>query len=277
MQTNMISNQRKSTGFSLVEMAIVLVILGLLLGGAMALIGPQREVQKIKDTEAEIQRIQEALIAFAINNPNMNLPCPDNTQPGTGQEGARTGLDCDFQEGWVPFAILGGAGRQDAWGNRFRYRVIPSYSQTPPTPPLPRPYVIDTNIGASGLNPLDQTLFVCRSNAPTVCNLNNANVATNLVAVIVSHGRNGFGARTLETGALQTQPVAASVDEVENTNGRNPADTNDAGVPTNLIVRRFIARVPSPAGVPGGEFDDIVGWLPQGVLHSRLIAAGRLP
>lgn len=269
MQTNMIGNQRKSTGFSLVEMAIVLVILGLLLGGAMALIGPQREVQKVKDTEAEIQRIQEALIAFAINNPALNLPCPDNTQPGTGQEGSRTGPNCDFQEGWVPFAILGGAGRQDAWGNRFRYRVIPSYSQTTPQ------YAIATNIGASGLSPLNQTLFVCRSNAPTICNLANANVATNLVAVIVSQGRNGFGARTMETGTLQAQPVAASIDEAENTNGRNPADTNDAGAP--LDNRRFISRVPSPAGVPGGEFDDIVGWLPQGVLHSRLIAAGRLP
>lgn len=258
----------KKSGFSLIEMAIVLVILGLLLGGAMALIGPQREVQKVKDTEAEIQRIQEALIAFAINSPNGNLPCP-NTNLGTpGLEGGRVGGVCQRFEGWVPFAVLGGIGRQDAWGNRFRYRVVPAYSQI-------NGATFNYNL-ATNLVTTNETLYVCSGNAAappcTVAN-NGIDVANNLVAVIVSYGRNGFGARNMESGVLQTLPTGAH--ELENTNGRNPTDTAD-GVndPNN---RRFIYHVPSPIGAATGEFDDIVGWLPQGVLHSRLIAAGRLP
>lgn len=266
----------KKSGFSLIEMAIVLVILGLLLGGAMALIGPQREVQKVKDTEAEIQRIQEALIAFAINSPTGNLPCP-NTNIGTpGLEGARvvaTG-DCQRFEGWVPFAVLGGIGRQDAWGNRFRYRVVKTYSRSNVAALPALNYSLATNLVTPAAT--SETLYVCSGNsvAPpcTVAN-NGIDVANNLVAVIVSYGRNGFGARNLESGILQTLPTGAH--EIENTNGRNAADTLDGGNDANN--RRFIYHVPSPIGAATGEFDDIVGWLPQGVFHSRLIAAGRLP
>lgn len=265
-------NFGKSSGFSLIEMAIVLLILGLLLGGVMALIGPQRDVQMVKDTEAEIQRTQEALIADAMSRPQGNLRCPD--VGNAGQEGPRSVVDCVSNEGWVPFAVIGGVGRQDAWGNRLRYRVVPIYSRLAG---LPNPsYRLDTDLGTLSPPPplplIDRrTLAVCNSTTPAACA--EGDVATNVVAVIISHGRNGWGSRNRETGLLRAQPTGA--DELENTNGRNPADTADAG--NTVTNRRFISHVPSPAGSPAGEFDDIVGWVPQGLFHSKMIAAGRLP
>lgn len=264
-------NADRSSGFSLIEMAIVLVILGLLLGGAMALIGPQREVQMVKDTEAEIQRTQEALIADAMSRPAGNLLCPD--VGNAGQEGPRSGIDCISNEGWVPFAELGGVGRQDAWGNRLRYRVVPVYSRLNPgvLPNLSYSLVTDLGNLTAPLTPLDQrTLVVCNSANPACI---EGDVASNVIAVILSHGRNGWGGRSRETGLLRAQPTGA--DELENTNGRNPADTADAG--NTVTNRRFISHVPSPVGAPTGEFDDVVGWIPQGLFHSRMIAAGRLP
>jgi hypothetical protein len=39
----------------------------------------------------------------------------------------------------------------------------------------------------------------------------------------------------------------------------------------------FVSRNPSSPGAPGGEFDDIVSWLPTGILFNRMVAAGKLP
>ena len=39
----------------------------------------------------------------------------------------------------------------------------------------------------------------------------------------------------------------------------------------------FVHTRPAPAGAAGGEYDDMLVWLPVGVLYSRLIAAGVLP
>lgn len=272
----MVSMHKKTLAFSLVEMAIVLVILGLLLGGAMALIGPQREVQKVKETEAEIQRIQDALIAFAIRSPMRNLPCPDNDQTNPGAEGPRnlvTGF-CQNNEGWVPFAELGGVGRADAWGNRFRYRVIPSYSRSlPPS----FEYDLAENISPAGTG---ETLNICTSTAanptctlPPTVPMTNV-VATNVVAVIISHGSNGLGARSINPpGNLQSLP-GSGTDEFDNTDGRNPADTSTFNTP---VARRFISHEPRQAGGVGGQFDDVVGWIPQGLFHSKMLAASKLP
>ena len=39
----------------------------------------------------------------------------------------------------------------------------------------------------------------------------------------------------------------------------------------------FVSRPPSPAGATSGEFDDMLVWIPVGLLYSRMIAAGVLP
>lgn len=39
----------------------------------------------------------------------------------------------------------------------------------------------------------------------------------------------------------------------------------------------FVSRVPDPSGATGGEFDDLLVWIPVGVLYGKLIAAGVLP
>ncbi|MDR3323838.1 MAG: prepilin-type N-terminal cleavage/methylation domain-containing protein, partial [Zoogloeaceae bacterium] len=49
-------------GFTLVELAVVMVILGLLLGGLMLPLAAQREIQQQRAAEAALREIREALL-----------------------------------------------------------------------------------------------------------------------------------------------------------------------------------------------------------------------
>jgi hypothetical protein len=81
-------------------------------------------------------------------------------------------------------------------------------------------------------------------------------------AVVMSHGRNGFGAVS-DLGV----PVAATV-----------AGNADERINTGAAGTAFVSRVPAdnPAA-PGGQFDDLVTWVSPNVLFNRMVAAGTLP
>src|SRR3989339_201838 len=74
---------RKSlAGFSLVEMAIVLAIVGLLLGGLIPTLSAQMESQRINETRKQLDEIQQALVGYAIINGR--LPCPAKATLASG-------------------------------------------------------------------------------------------------------------------------------------------------------------------------------------------------
>ena len=107
---NRINMQR---GFSLIELAIVLVVVGLLIGYLILPLGMQRENRNIAEARAKLQEIEEALYGFAIAN--NRLPCP--TTPGqNGQEVGGGGADCGTNRGFVPSNTLGITGAVDCDG-----------------------------------------------------------------------------------------------------------------------------------------------------------------
>src|SRR5713226_889518 len=130
----------KSTGFSLVELAVALAIIALLLAGALIPLSTQIDVRNGADTQRSMDSIREALIGFA--QANGRLPCPANgaTPAGTvdtttwpasiaaGAEQWNAGANvCYTAIGVVPWTTLGVA-ETDAWGRRFTYRVSPVFS-----------------------------------------------------------------------------------------------------------------------------------------------------
>lgn len=232
-------NAASCRGFSLVELAIVLVIVSLLAGGLMMTLSSQLDLRNNQDTRQKLKEVQEALLGYAATHIATDghpfLPCPDTNNDGAED---RTGSACNATatnaEGTLPWRDLGLA-REDAWGNRFRYRVDKHFS--------------DSNIGIA-INTPAATLRICDQ---TPC---ATFVATQIPVVILSHGTNGFGA--INSGGAATQ-TPTSADELENSN------SNDD----------FVSRTPTSAGA--NEFDDLVIWLSPNILYNRLIAAGRLP
>ena len=127
-------NKRLSSrGFTLVEMAVVLVIVGLMLGGLLLPLSAQMDQQRLSETRKSLAEIQEALIGFAIINGR--FPCPttqtDPAAAGYGEEAANCAAPA--AEGYLPWKTLG-VREIDSWGNRrtatadpwtgyWRYRV----------------------------------------------------------------------------------------------------------------------------------------------------------
>lgn len=94
----------RQRGFSLVELSIVLLALGVL-GWAVA--GSYGNAGTVRDRDGAVQTaetLREALRAFALRNGR--LPCPDSA--GTGWEGDAAGACIDGVEaGWLPYRTLG--------------------------------------------------------------------------------------------------------------------------------------------------------------------------
>lgn len=223
-------------GFTLTELAIVLVIVSLLAGGLMMSIGAQMELKDRAETQQRLQDARDALLGYAATHSAADgkpyLPCPDTD--GDGLEN-RSGTTCTSDDGVLPWNNLGVAAL-DAWGNRFRYHIHNNFSRT------------DVGITLTTSAP---NLQICDQAA---C---SSTVATALPAIIISHGKNGFGA---VNAANTANPAPPGADEIENTNGN----------------RNFVSHTPTPAG-SDNEFDDMVTWLSPNILYNRLITAGRLP
>ncbi len=124
-----------SAGFTLVEIAVVIVVLALLLamiaGIVNAIIGTQRR----ESTRQRLAGIETALALFVSQN--ARLPCPADgrlasTDINAGSENPNppTGTCAGNQaHGVVPWRALGLAEQDvtDGWGNRFTYRVAPEF------------------------------------------------------------------------------------------------------------------------------------------------------
>jgi len=117
-------------GFSLLEMAVVLAVLGVLLAGGIASLPENRVVVKQLESQTTQANIKEQLMKFALIN--KYLPCPDTDTPLDGREnrtpinvGGTTIEFCSRDTGAVPYLDIGLRieDAQDAYGNSIRYAV----------------------------------------------------------------------------------------------------------------------------------------------------------
>jgi prepilin-type N-terminal cleavage/methylation domain-containing protein len=253
-------NMKKSKGFTLVEMAVTLLIIGLLMGGLMMGLTAQVDQRRYNDSQKALEDIKDALIGYAIQHGH--LPCPDRTAGGgaTANDGAEdfvvaTGV-CATQAGNIPWATLG-VSDLDAWGHRFHYAVTKAYSDR-----APATVFTQSSVGI---------LRVCQTTIAPAGTCPNPDVASALPAVVLSFGPNGKGAIT-STGALipsatgpNATPPATNSDEYVNFN---------ANAITSVI---FVSRPKSAVGGALGEFDDQVAWLSSPTLIAKMAAAGKAP
>lgn len=251
------SPAKPQRGFSLIEIAVTLFILTLVLGALLMPLATQVEERQVRETERIMNEMMEALVGYAISQTTPRLPCPDLTSGGTGaaNDTANDGVEdyntttgvCATTDGNIPWATLG-VNATDFWGNRYRYLAMAAFTNRSPA-------TVMSLSSASGT-----LLKVCAA-APTSATCGGTTyVADNVPAVIISHGRNGYGAMN---GSSNTQisTTGASTHETENAGGTYP----------NSVVSK------TRSDAAGQEFDDIVVWMSPNVLFNRLVAANKLP
>lgn len=243
-------------GFTLVELAIVLLIVAVLIGGLMVPLSAQLDIRNRAETDRTLADAREALLGFAAANGR--LPCPasgtSNGQEAFAAGGSAANGNCaDFYGGFLPAVALGIAPTDqngfavDAWGQRIRYAA---YSGTISS--VSNPFTRADGIRNATMTKIATTthlLSVCAT--ATGIGASDCGTAVKLTdkapAVFFSTGKNaGAGAGT---------------DESKNTDG-DPI---------------FISHESTTASAPSGEFDDMVTWLSPNLLYNRMIAAGQLP
>ena len=265
------ANLQFRRGFSLVEIAVVLVIIAILATAIGVPLASQLDQQKTKDTEKQLELVKEAIYGFAMANGR--LPCPasatsNGAEAFAGDDGPAVG-DCSSTSDWVPAATLGLSPVDssgyfvDAWGltaNRVRYAVSKvNYTTGAPTGcPSTLTYPLTKTDGIKGAtmgclsdpNAAVNLLTVVTTtinNVPAGCT--PSNLTTKAPFVIFSLGKNGT---TGGTGADEAQNV-----------------TKDATT--------FVSRAPTASDNCAGEFDDIVTWGSLNTLFARMVQAGKLP
>lgn len=108
----------KVRGFTLIEVAVALVIIGLLISGGSFLYGQQYRSDKVNKTYKQLNEIHNLMLSFV--QANGFLPCPDTD--GDGLENRKTDGACQSRQGRLPGQTLG-IDSKDAWGTPLYYRV----------------------------------------------------------------------------------------------------------------------------------------------------------
>jgi len=229
----------RQSGFTLVEIAIVLLIVGLMIGGLIAPLSSQLEQRRVADTRRVMDEAREALVGFALHTGY--LPCPAISSTNGLED--RTGNVCNKRYGFLPWATLG-VTKLDGWNRLMGYTVTPAFS--------------DAGNLFTLKTPRDVTIATRNNNGLLIA----ATGVNDIPAAIISFGRNGYGA-TSDQDTIIADTGAGNLDE----------KTNLQSAGTALIYR----DASEDARAPGGAFDDMVAWLSPNILYNRMVAAQRLP
>ena len=95
---------KHTQGFTLVEVAISMVILGLVLTGFVLALSQQVQQRQLMDTRTTLQQANEAVISFVVAN--ARLPCPA-VAGSNGQESMAGIGQCTAAAGFLPGVTLG--------------------------------------------------------------------------------------------------------------------------------------------------------------------------
>lgn len=254
----------RQRGFSLIEIALVLVIVGLALGGIIGALGPQLQQRQYVSAQEQLKTAADALYGFAVLNGR--LPCA----AGAGDNGienqtnAATGQCANNGQGYLPAATLGLPGLApsgaptsglliDSWGNPVRYAVSQQLRGSD--------YVLTKTdgvkeakaAGAAGVTALNNTLLrVCSAWVASTSACGAGQELAQPAFIVLSTGNNGR--------------VAGGNDETKNINKVVGLPAPPAvGVPLDVV---YVSHAKSE--LVGNPFDDLLYWQSVSSLVNRM-------
>ena len=201
------------SGFTLVEMAVVLIIMGFIIGALVTPLTAQVEQSRLSEANKDLSEIKEALLGYLIVNGF--LPCPDTSGDGVDDGCVNTNSTASTG-GNLPWSTLG-LKSNDPWGKPYQYRINNAFTA---------PFNLNTTGTGAGI------IKICTNNACT--NTESANVPL----IVFSFGKNGA-----------TQPPV-DLDEKENADGdgvfvkhdfvQNGFDDVLMWLSTNVLTNRMV-------------------------------------
>jgi prepilin-type N-terminal cleavage/methylation domain-containing protein len=283
----------RQRGFTLTELAVVMAIVALLMGGLMYTLSAQMEQRNFEETRRRLDQARELLLTFAIQKGR--LPCParytsaashssgqesfcpvtatghTSTCAGTETTTVQTHGTCSNHfDGFLPAASIGYQQTDsdgfaiDAWGNRIRYGVA-------------RSIATGTCAGTTTPPNLYTTMFTSKSN------LQLYGITCQPANLIVCKSGSGItDAVPSSCGTMANQIMVQDLlVAVVLSTGKNGATGGGTGTNTDEAANLntgpvFVWHTPTAPGVTN-EFDDQMTWIAVGELYGRLISAGVLP
>jgi prepilin-type N-terminal cleavage/methylation domain-containing protein len=265
MQHRFCKRTRKS-GFTLVELSIVLVILGIVLAGGLVVGTSVVDRQAIISTNSQMDEVTTALKAYyAINN---RLPCVAPLTTAVGAAGFGTEITpgaatCSTNTtvpagtyrvagtgarqvriGAVPVRTLGMRDRYiaDEFGNRYLYAVT------------------ELHTASAGFTANDGAIIVQDNNGTAI--------VSNSSYILVSHGPDGKGAYRFQTGAASATACTA--------NAATPLDSTNCAVdsPASSVDATFRDARFNNGSQVASFFDDFTRWQQKALLVAGASATG---
>jgi|TARA_R110002096_G_scaffold148727_1_gene309758 prepilin-type N-terminal cleavage/methylation domain-containing protein len=229
--------RRTDRGFTLIEVALVVLIGGILLGAASSGLLIYVKQTAIKTTEHRLAAVDEAIQQFLSLNGRLPCAAPLTEPPDTAAFGREVTDQCDtgsfpgtqstggVRIGAVPVRTINLPDDYaiDAWGNRLTYAV---------TEILASPNTYDPDMGAISVEDSNGNSAITPAGSAHY--------------VLVSHGVDGNGAYTVQGVQGPTCPGATL--DAENCNGNNTfrrsglrSDTGDAAHFDDLVTARAVS------------------------------------
>ncbi|MCK5296465.1 MAG: hypothetical protein KAJ75_06220 [Alphaproteobacteria bacterium] len=184
-------------GFSLIELAMVFIVVGMLAGGGLLSVNSLRKSNARKQTVINLNKINDALTLFVLHN--KRLPCPSADTNGIERTPVCSGSDAF---GFVPWKTLGIARAKalDGWSRFISYASDSTLSDNI------SPLILECT------NDNLQTNAIANIDVKDGNDSSPADQKSKAAYVLISHGENGLGAvkssgiAYAETPTLANQP-----------------------------------------------------------------------
>lgn len=280
---------KNQQGFTLIELAIVLVIVTLLIGGLAMPLSAQIQARRIAETRADMNAIRDALIGYAMSHTTSTCTCAYTVSGLDPSASTCSSSLCPASPGLVTTTGTASLTLQPR-----HYLPCPDDGSASPgmeatrSPatgrcPATRGTLPWLTLGVKGQDAWgnrytyavtqaysnDQQGFVSTP-AATPGDLNifpdascvSPSIAASVPVVVVSHGPNSRGAQNMSGGT----PLAATALPADE---RHNLIAPSAIAPCNLSS--FVSRTPNE------NFDDLVIWLSANELFNRVCQTGGCP